>query len=282
MAANIAGMTQAFYPPTRPLSIGEVLDLAVQIFKATVIRCLAYGICAVTFEQLPNMYDLGSGNSHQPYGGGRPMWVALFLVGTVLALMAWSALLLRQRAIIEHTATNFKVELGLTLRRLPVFVLATLLFLVAVGGGFAALLVVPAGYHAWARVASTLLGVYLAILLSCTWPAVLLAGRSPWGALRQSARLVRGNWWRVAAIYGVGAAGVLVLAMLAGILIALVVPTLVADLPVMMAVFTVLGNATIALVAPFVSALLLAVFGELRVRKEGLDLQQRIGGLAVE
>jgi hypothetical protein len=47
-------------------------------------------------------------------------------------------------------------------------------------------------------------------------------------------------------------------------------------------VLTVLANATVAVVAPFVSALLLAVFGELRVRKEGLDLQQRIGGLAVE
>lgn len=264
------------------MSIGEALDLAVQIFKSTVIRCLPYGICAVTFEQLPNMYDLGNGLTHQPFGGGRPVWLALFVLGTVLALMAWSALLLRQRAIIEHTLTHFKVELGLTLRRLPVFVLATVLFLIAVGGWFAALLVVPAPYHSWARLALIPLSGYLAILLSCTWPAVLLAGRGPLGALRQSARLVWGNWWRVAAIYGVGAAGVLVLALLAGILIALVVPTLVADLPVMMAVFTVLANATVALVAPFVSALLLAVFGELRVRKEGLDLQQRFGGLVVE
>jgi hypothetical protein len=206
----------------------------------------------------------------------------LFLLGTLLALVAWSALLLRQRAIIEHIPTAIKSELSATLRRLPIFALATLLFLMVVGGGFAVLLVVPSPYHTWARVPLIVLSLYLAILLACTWPAVLLAGQGPFGALRQSVRLVWGNWWRVSAIYGVGAAGVLVLAILAGILIALVVPTLVADLPVMMAVFTVLANATVAVVAPFVGALLLAVFGELRVRKEGLDLQQRIGALAVE
>jgi hypothetical protein len=61
-----------------------------------------------------------------------------------------------------------------------------------------------------------------------------------------------------------------------------VVPALVADIPVMMAVYRVLANAMVAVVAPFVGALVLAVFGDLRVRKEGIDLQQRIAGLAVE
>ena len=84
------------------------------------------------------------------------------------------------------------------------------------------------------------------------------------------------------AIYTVGAAAVFVLAILVGILIAVVVPTLVADIPVMMAVFTVLANGLVAVVAPFVGALLLAVFADLRVRKEGADLEQRIAGLAIE
>src|SRR3569833_530104 len=136
-------MSSAFYPPTRPLAIGEVLDLAIQIFKATAIRGIPYGICAVTFEQLPNIYDLGSGAVRQPYGGDRPLWFALFCVGTVLALIAWSALLLQQRAIVERKSSTSRRQLTEALRRLPVFVLATLLFFVVVGGGFAALLLVP-------------------------------------------------------------------------------------------------------------------------------------------
>jgi hypothetical protein len=275
-------MSSALYPPVRPLAIAEVLDLAVQIFKATAVRCIPYGICAVTFEQFPNIYDLGSGAVRQPFGGGRPIWLALFLSGTLLALVAWSALLLRQRAIIEHSPTSFKSELTATSRRLPHFVVATLLFLVVAGSPLTLLLAVPGRYHAWLRIPLSMLSGYLAILLSCAWPAVMLLGQGPMGALRQSARLVWGHWWRVVAVYGAGAAAVLVLAILVGFLIALVVPTLVADIPVMMAVFTVLANGMVAVVAPFVGALLLAVFGDLRVRKEGVDLRQRIAGLAIE
>ncbi len=275
-------MSQAFYPPTRPLAIGEVLDLAIQIFKATAVRGIPYGICAVTFGQLPNIYDLGSGAVRQPYGGDRPLWLALLFVGTVLALIAWAALLLRQRAIIERTPSTFGREIAEALRRLPFFVLATVLFLLVVGGVLALLVLVPDQYRTWIRVPLIGLSGYLAVLLSCAWPAVLVVGQGPLGALRQSVRLVWGNWWRVCAVYVVGAAAVLVLAILVAILIALVVPALVADIPVMMAVYRVLANATVAVVAPFVGALLLAVFGDLRVRREGLDLQQRIAGLAVE
>lgn len=275
-------MSSTFYPPPRPLAIGEVLDLAIQIFKATAIRGIPYGICAVTFEQLPNIYDLGSGAVRQPYGGDRPLWLALFFVGTVLALIAWSALLLQQRAIIEGAASTFGRQLTEALRRLPVFVLATLLFFVVVGGDFAALLLVPGQYHAWMRLPFIVLSAYLAVALSCTWPAVLLLGHGPVGALRHSIRLVWGNWWRVCAIYAVGAAAIMVLAILVAVLIALVVPALVADIPVMMAVYRVLANAMVAVVAPFAGALVLAVFGDLRVRKEGIDLQLRIAGLAVE
>jgi len=273
-------MSSFLYPPVRPLAVAEVLDLAVQIFKATVVRCIPYGILAVAFEQLPNIHDLGSGAIRQPFGGGRPIWLVLFVLGTLLALMMWSALLLRQRAIIEHTPTAFKTELAETLRRLTSFVVATVLVFVAIGAPLTLLLVVLASVHWWLRIPLIALGLYLAVLFSSTWPAVMLARQGPLRALRHSVCLVWGNWWRVVAVYGVGAVAVLVLAILVSVLIALVVPTLVADIPVMMAVFTVLANAMFAIVAPFVGALLLAVFGELRARKEGADLEQRIAGLA--
>ena len=274
-------MTPALYPPARPLSIGEVLDLVIVIFKATVVRCLPYGICAVIAQQLSHIYDLSSG-LRQPFGGGRPISIALSILGALLALMAWSALLLRQRAIIEHTPTNTRSELAETVRRLPSFALATLLVFVAIGGAFAVLAVVPEQYHTMTRVPLVVLSFYLAILLSCTWPAVLLARQRPLGALRQSIRLVWGSWWRVSAIYGVGVITVLVFGLLVGIVIALVAPALVSDVSVMTALFTDIWSALGAVMAPFVGALLLAVFGDLRVRREGTDLQQRIAGLAAE
>jgi hypothetical protein len=276
-------MSPAFYPPARPLSVGEVLDLVYQIFKATLVRGLPYGICAVVAQQLPNIYALGSGATvRQTLGAGQPVGIALFGVGVLLALIAWSALLLRQRAIIEQRPTSIKSELGEAVRRLPSFLVATLLFLVVVGSGAAAIMVVPQQYRTGVRIPLEILSLYLAVLLSCTWPAVLFAGQGPLGALRQSIRLVWGNWWRMAMIYMVGGAMVVVVAVLLGALIAAIVSSLGAGIPVMTSVFTEVANALGAVTAPFAGAMLLATFGDLRVRKEGTDLQQRIVGLAVD
>lgn len=276
-------MSPAFYPPARPLSVGEVLDLVFQVFKATLVKGLPYGICAVVAQQLPNIYALGGGGTvRQALGAGQPVGIALFGLGVLLALLAWSALLLRQRAIIEQRPTSIKSELGEAVRRLPSFLVATLLFLVVVGSGAAVIMVVPQQYRTGVRIPLEISSLYLAVLLSCTWPAVLFAGQGPLGALRQSIRLVWGNWWRMAMIYLVGGAMVVVVAVLLGALVAAVVSSLGAGIPVMTSVFTEVANALGAVTAPFAGAMLLATFGDLRVRKEGTDLQQRIVGLAVD
>jgi hypothetical protein len=276
-------MSSALYPPARPLSVGEVLDLVFQIFKATLVKGLPYGICAVVAQQLPNIYALANGVTvRQALSAGQPIGVVLFALGVLLALVAWSALLLQQRAIIEQRPTSIKSELGEALRRLPSFFAATLLFLVVVGSGAAVIMVVPPQYRTGVRIAGEILSLYLAVLLSCTWPAVLFAGRGPLGALGQSARLVWGNWWRIAVVYVVGAAVVIVVSVLLGALIAAIVSSLGAGIPVMTSVFTEVANVLGAVTAPFAGALLLAAFADLRVRKEGTDLKQRIVDLAVE
>jgi hypothetical protein len=276
-------MSSAFYPPARPLSVGELLDLAFQIFKATLVKGLPYGICAVVAQQLPNIYALSTGATlRQTLGAGQPVGIALFVLGVLLALTAWSALLLRQRAIIERRPTTIRTELGDAIRRLPSFAVATLLFLVLVTGPFALLVLVPQQYRGGARVPLEVLSLYLAILLSSIWPAVLFGQLGPSAALRQSVHLVWGNWWRMAVFYVVGGAVVIVVAVLLGALIAAIVSSLGAGIPVMTSVFTEVANVLGAVTAPFAGAMLLATYGDLRVRREGTDLQQRIAGLAVD
>jgi hypothetical protein len=93
---------------------------------------------------------------------------------------------------------------------------------------------------------------------------------------------VWGNWWRIAVVYVVGAAVVIVASVLLGTLIAAIVSSLGAGIPVMTSVFTEVANVLGAVTAPFAGALLLGTFADLRVRKEGTDLKQRIAGLAVD
>jgi len=74
----------------------------------------------------------------------------------------------------------------------------------------------------------------------------------------------------------------IVVSVLLGALIAAIVSSLGAGIPVMTSVFTEVANVLGAVTAPFAGALLLATFADLRVRKEGTDLKQRLVDLAVE
>lgn len=281
-------MSSSFYPPTRPSTVGEVLDLAFRIFKVTLIRALPYGIVAVIAQQISSLYNFGRvAPAHaapaQTIFANPVVGSTSFVVGVLLALLAWSSMLLCQRSIVEHRRTSAGVELGAALRRMVAFVPATLLVLVFVAGDFALLWALPPAYRTGARIALLVVSFYLAILLSCTWPAVLLGGLGPIAALRQSVRLVWGNWWRLTLIYMVSAIIVLVMAILLGALIAALVSWLGVGVPVMTSVvYAEVANALGAVMAPFAGALLLATYGDLRVRKEGTDLQQRIAGVVVE
>jgi hypothetical protein len=275
-------MSPALYPPARPLSVGEVLDLAFLVFKATAVKCLPYGAFAMIAGQLTRIYELTRGGPHQPFGGGNLLWLLLYVTGIVLMLVAWSALLLRQRAILEHQPTTVRSDIAAALRRFPSFLAASLLVIAAIAGEFALLAVVPPQYRISVLIPVLGLSLYLAVMLSCAWPAVLFAGQGAFTAVRYSVRLIFRNWWRAAIVYAVGLAVLIALAVVVAMIIPVIIPAVGVDIAVMTAVLSVVLPALGAVAAPFLGALLLAVFGDLRVRKQGIDLQQRLAGIAVE
>ena len=257
--------------------MGEVLDLAFRIFKVTLIRALPYGIGAVIAQQISSLYKFSGVAPAHSVLSTPAVGRGAFVLGVLLALLAWASMLLCQQAIVEHRPTSARAELGAALRRMVSFVPATVLFLVVVAGDFMLLWALPGEYRVQARIPLLLVSLYLAILLSCTWPAVLFGGLGPIAALRQSMRLVWGNWWRLTLIYIVSGVIVLVVAILLGAVIATLVSWLGVGVPAMTSVvYAEVANALGAIMAPFAGALLLAVYGDLRVRREGTDLQQRI------
>jgi hypothetical protein len=165
---------------------------------------------------------------------------------------------------------------------LPSFLGASLFVVVAISAEFAVLIVLPAQYRIGVLVPLLALSVYLAVLLSCTWPAVLFTGRGTLEAVRYSVALVSRNWWRVATVFAVGFAVVIAFGVVVAMIIPIVVPAIGVDIAVMTAVLTVVLSALGALAAPFFGSLLLAVFGDLRARREGSPLQERTAGMAVE
>jgi hypothetical protein len=273
-------MPNDLYPPSRPLSVGETIDLAFRIFRATLLTCLLFAGLAVIASELPNIYNLASRHPLVSLLEERDaLFWALDVVGSVLTVVLWSAILLRQYAVVSGRAAAGG-ELAAVARRLPAVIALVLLVLLATLGWFIPLQFLRAAGPATVVLAALVLSIpatYVAIALSCAGPVLLITGRGPLASLAHSWRLVSGSFWRLTAIYTVGLVLLFVLYALA-LVVAMVaaIPLAHGDLAVVTAVTTVIVVILSALGTPFYTALALAVYGDLSVRREGADLAQRI------
>jgi hypothetical protein len=259
-------MADALFPYRRPYGIGEVLDAGFRLYQRSLRHCIAFAAAGVLAEQLPSAYLLARGRLLQSHPFADPVWVSLWLVGTLASIAMWSAVQLRQYAIATGQASDATAELRVALARLPATVLAGIATGLAICVGLV-LLIVP--------------GVYFATALMMTGPAVLIEKLGPGQALSRSVQLVRGNWWRTTTILTVALLIVIVFYVLGGLVgFMLAVPLAGGtDIVVVAAMTSVVGLLIGALVVPLVVALLLATYVDLRVRRQGSDLEQRISAV---
>ena len=116
-------------------------------------------------------------------------------------------------------------------------------------------------------------GIWLSIAWTVSFPALLSEGIGPVAALGRSFRLVQGRWWPT---FG----AVLVMNLIVGVISAIITGIITATLvgswtsEATAAVFTTVANTLSALVTlPLSAAVLTVIYFDLRVRKEGFDLQ---------
>ena len=274
-------MATNLYPPPRPLSVGETIDLAFRIFRATLITCLLFAWLAVIAGELATIYKLVS---HQPLvsllSERDPVFWLLYVLGWLLAIVLYSAMLLRQYAVLTSPAPAVGSEIGAVVRRLPGLVLLWILASVASLVWFIPLLAFQHSDILTRLLVFTVLSIpatWIGITLSAAWQVFLLTGRDAVSSLAQSRRLVSGSWWRLAAIYTVALVLLFILYTIAGAIAVMVaVPFAGGDVAVTAALASVVAVILAAVGVPFMTALLLAVYGDLSVRREGADLAQRI------
>jgi hypothetical protein len=276
--------------PGGPQSIGQVLDSGFRVFRVSLVRCLLFGAMAMIAGQLPNIYSLAIGDAAGVYLSGNAVTLALALLGSVLTVYLSAAMLIRQREIAQGRRQPTRVDLAQGLRRLPV-----LLGVVAIS--VVVLAVVPAGL--WATTATelissairiplsvvlVLLGVVTLWLLPGLAMAIVVAVLTTSGvlaSLRQGITLVIGNWWRTMLTFAVWGVLLVVFNFVVVVLMLMALPllgatdivTLTAGTPVVLVALRAVG-------LPFLVAILLVVHGELQVRKQGVDLQRRVAGVA--
>jgi hypothetical protein len=259
--------------PQQPQSIGGVLDTTFQLYKASLVGAVPLCLLLVVASSPPSIYMMTHGVSATDPAGvlailrSSTYWLT-YLVSLILTLWIIGSLYLKVRSVGvgEELVVSAALQGGLG-RVLPL-VLMTLAFSIAVGIGLV-LLVIP--------------GLILMVSLILGANLVLFEGKGPIAALSGSHRLVWGDWWRTAAILTVGFIVVIVLYILAGILIGVAIPLLgfgVEDALIVGFVSGLLVNALMSvLVSPFYVALLISIYWDLKLRREGGDLAARVGAL---
>jgi hypothetical protein len=265
----------------RPLGIGEILDAGIKLFlrhwRPLVLSVVGLILpvqilsALVTASVAPEQFDLTSTESGVEEGEE-----AEFLIGQgVIALLSVVSVLLA-------TAVCFKAVADAYLGVEPEW-RRSLRFAVRRLGGLFGVAIVGGILVALATVALIVPGVWLFVSYSVAVPALLLERVGPINALRRSFRLVRGRWWPTA---GTLLVGYLLIGILGALVTAviMVVPSLVAEGNTLVGALGAVVGGTVGsvLTTPYSAAVVTLLYFDLRVRKEGLDLQLIAEGADVQ
>jgi len=187
--------------------------------------------------------------------------------------------LLRQRAIIGDAALGG--EVAAALRRVPALVGFGLLVMLGCVACFVPAFLSSGTVRGLFILAGVIALCYGFVAISCAQTLLFIEGTGPAASLARSFRLTSGSFWRLSAIYTVALVILIALyavsAALAGFLAGVLGR---GDVAMVTAFAEVVGVVLGALATPFYGALALAVLADLKIRKEGADLEQRISATA--
>ena len=271
-------------PVLRPLGIGEILDAGIKVTTKR-FAALAKLVAAVTIpiQVLAAFVTLSTVDEDSLTGttttsnqidsdfwtqlAGNSVVSLLGLLSTLVALAACTRIV---AGAYFGEAPDWVESLRYAGRRFHSLLWVGFLFVLMVGLG---------------AIACIIPGIWLAVAYALAIPVLLIEGTKGIGALGRSYRLVRGRWWPT---FGVLLLGQLLISVVQFVLQLPVLGVLLAggddpNVAVFVVGSTITGVISTVLTTPFLVAVLVVVYIDLRVRKEGLDLQlmaQHVGATA--
>ena len=267
----------------RPLGVGEILDVAIKIYRArfavliktvSVVLGPVFVLGAAIGLSVPSEDNLFE--STQP--GATPDFEAdqfwAFLAGTLLvAILAFVASQVATGACFKAVSgayldedPDWRESLRFARSRLGSLLWLSFLLVVLLAPAFLACLV-P--------------GIYLWGAWAVATPVLLLEEVRGWGALKRSRELVKGRWWPTVAV-------LVLVVILSGIVQAVFVGLLggvvsASDNEIADAIANAIGQtASSALLTPLSAAVTTVLYFDLRVRKEGFDIELLARRLGVD
>ncbi len=268
-----------------PRGLGALLDESFRVYRANFLHFIAIAAIPQVAFVLRNLF-LGSDD-----GPAQILGFILILVGAVLSIIAVGAMIFGVTRyyvrgdvdVMECLSHAFQVGVLLIAQGIVVTVAIGAAFVVGivmvVVGAFAQLggdgaatvgqaLLVIGGLL---TLAGTVIAAWLGVNWFCAAYAVVIEGKGPIAGLGRSWNLVRGSWWR---IFGIGLVFTIVI----------VVAAMVISIPIGVIggvafaagsggiVASLAAAAASILITPFAYIAGTLIYFDLRVRKEGFDL----------
>jgi hypothetical protein len=264
----------------RPLAVGELLDVSLKLYRrffgplvrsAAVVTLPVYALQFVVQISLlpnagttPNLGHIGQPGFNTVSGSGISGVGALVGELVIFLLTAVSAALV--------TAANLKIVADGYLGHAPTWQ-ESLRFARRRAGGvlwitFLSGLGLVVGF-----IAVVVPGIWLYAAWSVAVPVLLLENARGRRALGRSLRLVRHRWWPVAGVLVVSTLLRFVVAAALGAVLLALVHTVTSGATATRLVGAIAQAAGGILLAPFGAAVVAVMYFDLRVRKEGFDLQ---------
>ena len=267
--------------PTQPQGIGGVLDTAFQLYKSSLAGVWPISLLLAIVGMPPTLYwmfsgqplpDAGSIGANVGFNMGfdpaDPVGSIIGLVSGILTMWTMSALYLKQRAVGVDEQLSVGDSLKQALTRLGPLLGASILFVLAVLVGLI-LLIVP--------------GLILMVSLMMYMALLLFENKGAVDSLTGSHKLVWGNYWRSSAILTVALILVIVIFVALGVVAVIVAPfagLAMTDIVMVGLVSELVFNAAFnLLLMPFFTAVMIALYWDLKLRKEGGDLAARVNAL---
>jgi hypothetical protein len=254
--------------PQTPQGIGQVLDAGLRLYRASFRRLLPLVVIASALVVAPNltvrhmMPDPSAIGAPGAVPTSLPAIVGvLFLVSSLLGLVFYVAIVQRLGAVTQGDAGGLGQSVGVGLRKLPVTLLATILYLLVVTVG-TVLLIVP--------------GMIFMMSMSLYVLGIALDGDGPVSSLKHSHRLIWGNWWRTATVLSVIFVIYAVIYLAVGFVGQFADATLAANGMHGGYASAVSDFIATAVTYPLMPSVLIAIYHDLKLRKSGTDLEARI------
>jgi hypothetical protein len=270
-------------PDLRPLSVGEIIDVAIKIWRRhlpTLARIVFVVVAPVqvlsalvaasvsSTDTVFNGVDSAGNQSVDTHALAG--WLAGMLTAQALSALAFliaSAAVLRAVSVAYLGGTpDWRDSLRAATGRLRSLIWLGLLM---------------AGGLAVSAVALFLPFIWLGVSWSLAFPVLIAEGERGTDALRRSFRLVRGRWWPTFGALALAFLFQLFLGLIVGIPLGLLTANWDSGSAAAIVLTAVVSVLSSVITTPFMAAVLVLIYFDLRVRKEGFDLELLSQGVGI-